>query len=360
LVEPVVGSDDGGRDRRTRERVAGVRAQLLTRPGPASAGPLELVDLPDPEPGPGEVVVAVSACAVCRTDLQLVEGDLPARRLPVVPGHQVVGRVAAVGEGVDRSRLGERVGIAWIADTCGHCRFCRSGRENLCTEARFTGWDRDGGFATRVRARAGFVYPLPDGFADLDAAPLLCGGVIGYRSLRVAGVEPGMRLGLYGFGASATCVVQVARHWGCEVHVCTRSAQERAAALELGATWAGGPTETPPVPLDAAITFAPVGEVVVAALGALDRGRIVAVNAIHLDRIPEFPYELLWWERQVRSVANVTRDDVEAFLRLAAEIPVRTRVEHHPFEDANRALARLAAGQVRGSAVLVMGSAADR
>lgn len=337
-----------------------MRAHLLTRPAPAADAPLELIERDDPEPGPGEVVVAVSACAVCRTDLQLVEGDLPARRLPVVPGHQVVGRVVAVGEGVDRARLGERVGIAWIAGTCGRCRFCRSGRENLCVEATFTGWDRDGGFATHTCARAEFVHPLPDGFADLDAAPLLCGGVIGYRSLRVAGVEPGMRVGLYGFGASATCVVQVARHWGCEVYVCTRSAREREAALELGAVWAGGSTDTPPVPLDAAITFAPVGEVVVAALGALDRGGVVAVNAIHLDRIPEFPYERLWWERQIRSVANVTRDDVRAFLAIAAEVPVRTRVEQHPFEDANVALARLAAGEVGGSAVLVMGPAPGR
>jgi alcohol dehydrogenase, propanol-preferring len=334
-----------------------VRARRLASPGRTPDGgpvPLEPVEGPDPEPAAGEVRVAVRACAVCRTDLQLVEGDLPARQLPVVPGHQVVGVIDAVGEGVDAGRVGERVGVAWIASTCGECRFCRSGRENLCERAAFTGWDRDGGYATAMTARAAFVHPLPDGFADLDAAPLLCGGVIGYRSLRVAGIEPGMRVGLYGFGASATCVIQVLRHWGCEVHVCTRSEPEQAAAVSLGARWAGGALDRPPVPLDAAITFAPVGEVVVAALGALDRGGVVAVNAIHLDRIPEFSYDRLWWERQIRSVANVTRADVREFLALAAAIPIRTRTEVHPLEGADRALARLAAGRVGGSAVLAV------
>jgi propanol-preferring alcohol dehydrogenase len=334
-----------------------VRARRLTTPGRARNGRpalLEPVDGPDPRPAPGEVRIAVRACAVCRTDLQLVEGDLPARRLPIVPGHQVVGVVDAAGDGVDDGRIGERVGVAWIASTCGTCRFCRSGRENLCERAEFTGWDRDGGYATSMTARADFVHPLPDGFADLDAAPLLCGGVIGYRSLRVAGVQPGMRVGLYGFGASATCVVQVLRHWGCEVHVCTRSEAEQQAAVALGARWVGGALDRPPVPLDAAITFAPVGDVVVAALGALDRGGVVAVNAIHLDRIPEFSYDRLWWERQIRSVANVTRADVREFLALAASIPIRTRTEVHPLADADRALARLAAGLVGGSAVLAV------
>ncbi len=334
-----------------------MHARRLTDPGRTPTGdprPLEAFDGPDPEPAPGEVRVSVSACAVCRTDLQLVEGDLPARRLPVVPGHQVVGTIDAVGDGVDATRVGERVGVAWIASTCGECRFCRSGRENLCERAAFTGWDRDGGYATALTARADFVHRLPDGFADLDAAPLLCGGVIGYRSLRVAGVEPGMRVGLYGFGASATCVIQVLRHWGCEVHVCTRSRREQEAALDLGAAWAGGALDVPPVPLDAAVTFAPVGDVVVAALGALDRGGVVAVNAIHLDRIPEFSYDRLWWERQIRSVANVTRADVRGFLDLAASIPVRTRTEIHPLDGADRALRRLAAGEVGGSAVLAV------
>lgn len=337
-----------------------MRAMLLEQPGPADGtGPLRAVDLPDPEPAAGEVLVAVRACAVCRTDLQLAEGDLAARSLPVVPGHQVVGEVVARGEGVDPALVGRRVGIAWIAGACGTCRFCRSGRENLCTAARFTGWDRHGGFAELVTADAGFVYPLPDGFDDLAAAPLLCGGVIGYRSLRIAGIGPGdggARLGLYGFGASATCVIQVARAWGIEVFVATRSTDERARALELGATWAGGYDERPPVPLDAAITFAPAGSVVVAALEAVDRGGTVAVNAIHLDRVPAFPYERLWWERSLRSVANVTRADAVAFLDLAATIPVRTRVVELPLAEANVALAALAAGDISGAAVLRPGA----
>ena len=328
----------------------------LTTPGPPrDDGPLVPSDGPVPEPAPGEVLVAVSACAVCRTDLQLVEGDLAARHLPVVPGHQVVGEVVALGDGVEHPTVGTRVGLAWIAGTCGVCRFCTTGRENLCEHARFTGWDRDGGYASHVTARADFTHPLPEGFADLDAAPLLCGGVIGYRSLGVAGVGPGSAgttLGLYGFGASATCVLQVARHWGVEVHVCTRSEREQRAALELGAAWAGGYDERPPVPLDAAITFAPVGDVVVAALEALDRGGTVAINAIHLDRVPELDYDRLWWERSIRSVANVTRADVHDFLHLAAEIPIRTRTEVLPLDEVGTALRRLEEGDVSGSFVL--------
>jgi len=331
-----------------------VRAQVLERPAPAAAGPLSLVERPRPAAGPGEVVVDVSACAVCRTDLQLCEGDLPARCLPIVPGHQVVGRIAEVGEGVDRDRFGQRVGIAWIASTCGRCRFCVSDRENLCVEARFTGWDVDGGYAEATVARADFVYPLPDEFTDEAAAPLLCGGVIGYRSLKVAEVEPRRRVGLYGFGASATVVIQVARAWECEVYVVTRSDEEQARAIDLGAVWAGGPSDEVPVPLDAAITFAPVGDVVVRALGDLDRGGVLAVNAIHLDRIPEFDYDRLWWERQLRSVANVTRRDVSEFLALAAEVGVRPTYESTRLDDANDALERLARGQVRGTSVLRM------
>jgi propanol-preferring alcohol dehydrogenase len=332
-----------------------MRAMVLDRPAPADEHPLVGVEREGAPPGPGEVRVAVAACGVCRTDLQLCEGDLPAHRLPVVPGHQVVGRVTAVGDGVDEALTGTRVGVAWIAGTCGVCRFCTTGRENLCEVATFTGWDRDGGYATELIARGDFVHPLPDGFGDLDAAPLLCGGVIGYRSLQVAGVEPGMRVGLYGFGASATCVIQVAVHWGCEVYVATRSESEQERARRLGAVWAGGYADAPPHPLDAAITFAPVGSVVVAALGALDRGGVVAVNAIHLDAVPTFDYDLLWWERQIRSVANVTRHDVRAFLGLAAEIPVRTQTEIFGLEGANDALASLAAGRIAGSAVLQTG-----
>lgn len=329
---------------------------VLDRPGPADGeGPLRLASLDDPRPGPGEVLVDVRACAVCRTDLQLVEGDLPARRLPVVPGHQVVGVVREVGDGTSADLIGRRVGIAWLAGVCGGCRFCRSGRENLCAEARFTGWDTDGGYATAVTARSEAVHLVPDGFDDHDAAPLLCGGVIGYRSLKVAGVGPassGLRLGLYGFGASASQVIQVARHWGCEIYVCTRSEREQRRAADLGATWTGGYDRRPPVPLDAAITFAPAGSVVVAALRALDRGATVAVNAIHLDHIPAFSYDDLWWERSIRSVANVTFDDVRSFLQVAAALPVRSAVEVLRLDEANLALSRLRRGDVSGALVL--------
>lgn len=329
---------------------------VLDRPGPADgSGPLRLVDVDDPRPGAGEVLVDVRACAVCRTDLQLAEGDLPARRSSIVPGHQVVGVVREVGDGTPADLIGRRVGIAWLAGVCGVCRFCRSGRENLCAEARFTGWDTDGGYATAVTARAEAVHVIPDGFADHDAAPLLCGGVIGYRSLRVAGVGPassGLRLGLYGFGASASQVIQVARHWGCEIYVCTRSEREQRRAADLGATWTGGYDRLPPVPLDAAVTFAPAGAVVVAALRALDRGATVAVNAIHLDGIPAFPYEDLWWERTIRSVANVTFDDVRSYLAVAAALPVRSSVEVVALDEANLALSRLRRGDVSGAFVL--------
>ena len=320
-------------------------------------GPLRLADRDEPLPGPGELLLRLTACAVCRTDLQLARGDLTPRHLPIVPGHQAVGRVAAVGEGVTGWSIGDRAGAYWLFGTDTTCRFCRSGRENLCESATFTGWDRDGGFAEAMVVRADVVVRLPDGFADLDAAPLLCGGVIGYRALRVSGIQPGGRLGLYGFGASALLCIQVARHWGCEVHVRARSETERQRALDLGAASVGGYDEPPPHPLDAAITTAPAGDVVVAALRAVDRGGIVAVNAIHLDRMPEFSYDLLWWERQLRSVANVTRRDAVEFMELAAAVPVRTQVELFPLEAGNEALEALAAGRIRGAAVLTTGQA---
>lgn len=329
-----------------------MRAAQLRSPG--GAGPLEIVEVPDPEPGPGEILIEVTACGVCRTDLQLADGDLEPRRLPVIPGHQVVGRVVAAGAGVSDPRPGDRAGVGWLGWVCGECRFCTSARENLCERARFTGWDRDGGFATRMTADAGFVLPLPASRSDLDLAPLLCGGVIGYRALKVSGIEPGGRLGLYGFGASALLAIQVAVHWGCEVFVVTRSEEEQRRALDLGAAWAGSYADHPPRPLDAAVTFAPVGEVVVAALGALDRGGVVAVNAIHLDRIPEFDYDLLWPERQIRSVANFTREDATEFLRLAAEIPVETVADPFGLDEANAALAAVRGGTVHGAAVLRM------
>jgi alcohol dehydrogenase, propanol-preferring len=341
-----------GRQNGWGARLRRVRAGVLTEPGPAGTGPLVVGPRHDPVAGPGEVLLQVEACGVCRTDLQLAEGDLPAHRLPIVPGHQIVGTVVAHGDDVYAPEIGARVGVAWIASTCGTCRFCLAGVENLCEFAEFTGLDVDGGFAEQVVARADFTYPLPDGVEPIDVAPLLCGGAIGYRCLRVGEVQPGAALGLYGFGASATCVIQVARHRECDVYVCTRSSAEQERARALGAAWAGGYDELPPVPLDVAITFAPVGSVVVDALRAVRRGGIVVVNAIHLDEIPAFPYELLWWERQLRSVANVTRRDVTELLALAARIPIRTQVDAFALDDVNEALARLSGGGVSGAAVV--------
>jgi len=329
------------------------RAMVLERAGPAAAGPLHPAPREPRDPGPGQLLLRVAACGVCRTDLQLCEGDLEMRARPIVPGHQIVGRVEAVGADVTGWRAGDRAGVAWLAGSDGTCDKCRSGRENLCERATFTGWDSDGGYATHALARADFALRIPDGFDDLAAAPLLCGGVIGYRSLKRSGVEPGGRLGLYGFGASALITLQIARHWGCRIFVATRSAAEQEHARSLGVEWAGGTGDRPPEPLDAAITFAPSGDVVRAALRAVDRGATVAINAIHLDRLPEMPYEELWWERRLASVANFTRADAREFLDLAARIPVRTTFETHPLEDANIALARLSRGEVRGAAVLV-------
>jgi len=333
---------------------AGAEAMVLERPAPAAEGPLRRTPREIGAPPPGMIRIRVAACGVCRTDLQLCEGDLAPRRLPVVPGHQIVGRVEAIGAGVSEWAPGDRAGVAWLAGTCGVCAFCRSDRENLCAGATFTGWDVDGGYATHATARADFAYRLPDGFDDLSAAPLLCGGIIGYRSLARSGIQPGGRLGLYGFGASALVTIQVARHWGCRVFVATRSAAERARAQALGAEWTGGYGDRPPEPLDAAITFAPSGDVVRAALQAVDRGATVAINAIHLDRLPEMPYEELWWERRLASVANFTRKDARELLDLAARIPIRTTFETLPLGDANLALDRLKRGDINGAAVLAV------
>ncbi|MGA9596219.1 MAG: zinc-dependent alcohol dehydrogenase family protein [Acidimicrobiia bacterium] len=328
------------------------RVFQLNEPGPVESRPLRATDRLDFDPEPGEVLIDVSACAVCRTDLQIVEGDVTPRQLPIVPGHQVVGTIRAIGDGVANWQPGARVGVAWLGGTCGTCRYCTTGRENLCEEARFTGWDRDGGFAETITARADFVFAIPGQFTDQQAAPLLCGGIIGYRSLKLSGIEPGGRLGLYGFGASALLAFQVARHWGCEIFVATRSRAEQQRALDMGATWAGSYHDQPQVPLDAAITFAPVGYVVVEALKAIAPGSTVAINAIHLDTVPEFPYDLLWRERSIRSVANFTRHDAREFLELAAAIPVETVVDSYPLSDVNIALAQLKQSEVSGAAVL--------
>jgi propanol-preferring alcohol dehydrogenase len=329
-----------------------MRALQVHRPGPATADPLELVDLPDPLPAAGELLLRVAACAVCRTDLQIATGDLPLHRSPVVPGHQAVGEVVAVGPGVEGWEIGDRAGTTWLAGFDGTCPFCASGRENLCRAARFTGWDVDGGFAELTTVRADVAVRVPAGLDDVAAAPLLCGGVIGYRALRLSGIGAGGRLGLYGFGASARQAIQVATHWGCEVHVASRNRRDLERATALGAVSVGGYDDPPPAPLDAVITFAPVGSVVISALRALERGGTVVVNAIHLDGIPAFSYDDLWWERSIRSVANVTRADAREFIALAEEIPIRSEVEVHDLALGNEALRRIESGEVVGAAVL--------
>ena len=318
---------------------------MLDSPGT----PLREAELPAPEPGPGQVIVEVGACGVCRTDLHVVDGELPDPKLPLVLGHQVVGRVVGGGE---RFAAGARVGIPWLGWTCGECRYCLSGRENLCDRARFTGYDLDGGYAELLVADERYCFPLPPGYDDLQAAPLLCAGLIGYRALRLSGDAE--RLGLYGFGASAHIVAQVARHEGRRIFAFTRAgdADTQSFARELGAEWAGDPSAGPPEELDAAIIFAPAGELVPAALAAIAKGGVVVCAGIHMSDIPSFCYELLWGERAVRSVANLTRRDGEELLALAPQVPVRTEVEEHSLAEANEALARLRAGAVRGAAVL--------
>ncbi len=330
-----------------------MRRQVLEAPGAVTGRPLRMANVDPLDPGTGEIVIDVAACGVCRTDLQIVEGDLAARTLPVVPGHQAVGRVAAVGAGVDGWAVGDRAGVAWLAGACGSCEYCRAERENLCADAEFAGWSSDGGYAEQIAVRADYAVHTPDGFSDVEAAPLLCGGIIGYRALKISGIRPGGRLGLYGFGASALLAMQVAAHWGCDVFVATRSPVEQERAIEMGAAWTGSYHDRPPVALDAAVTFAPAGYVVIEALKSLARGGVVAINAIHLDRIPEFGYDLLWGERQIRSVANFTRQDAAQFLALAAEIPILTIADVYPLSDANLALIRLKEGLVDGAAVLV-------
>lgn len=333
-----------------------MRRMLLREAGtPTSRGPLIEDDGAPPAPAAGEVALRVLACGVCHTDLHLVEGELAAP-LPRVPGHQVVATVESVGAGVEGVSVGERVGVGWLASTCGACRYCASGRENLCERARFTGCDVDGGYAEGMLADARFVYPLPAAFSDVEAAPLLCAGIIGYRALKLSEVKPGGRLGLFGFGASAHLAIQVASApggWSCETYVFTRSEAHRRLALELGAAWAGGAEDDPGVALDAAVSFAPAGWIVPAALARLGRGGTLAVNAVHASDIPSFAYERLYWERTVRSVANFTREDAREFLALAADIALRVETEVHPLRDANHALVRLKRGEVQGAAVLV-------
>jgi alcohol dehydrogenase, propanol-preferring len=321
---------------------------VLESPG----SPLVLRDVPVPEPGPGQLLLEVSVCAVCRTDLHVVDGELPDPKLPLVPGHQIVARVAGLGDGAGRHALGDRVGVPWLGYADGTCRYCTTDRENLCDNALFTGYQLDGGYAEYAAAREDFCFAIPDGYPDLQAAPLLCAGLIGYRSLRMAGDAE--RLGLYGFGASAHIICQVAVHQGRRVFAFVRGEDEAAKslALELGAEWAGDSLAPAPEELDAAIIFAPVGPLVPAALRASAKGATVVCAGIHMSDIPSFPYDILWGERVVRSVANLTRQDGIEFMDLAPRVPVRTEVEEFPLEHANEALDRLRAGEIRGAAVL--------
>jgi propanol-preferring alcohol dehydrogenase len=324
---------------------------VLSAPGT----PLALEEHAVPQPGPGELLLRVSACAVCRTDLHVVDGELPKPKLPLVPGHEIVGWVEAIGEGVEGVRSGARMGVPWLGWSCGECAFCRSGRENLCVRARFTGYDIDGGYAEYTVADHRYCFPIPEGYSDAEAAPLMCAGLIGYRSLRLAG--DARRIGIYGFGAAAHIVTQVARYEGRRVFAFTRRGDEEGQrfACELGAEWAGGSDDLPPEPLDAALIFAPVGALIPAALRAVDPGGVVVCGGIHMSDIPSFPYSLLWGERVVRSVANLTRADARELLALAPKVPIRTEVQRYPLERANEALSDLRAGRVRGAAVLVMG-----
>ncbi len=329
-----------------------MKACLLRAPAAIETNPLEYGDVAAPEPTSGEVLVRVRACGVCRTDLHVIEGELPPRKSPVIPGHQVVGIVERQGDNARRFGMGDRVGIAWLHRTDGTCGYCKANAENLCDNPIFTGYSVDGGYAEYLVAPEDFIYAIPAGFPDEQAAPLLCAGIIGFRSLRLSGVKAGARLGFYGFGAAAHVAIQVARHWNVEVLASTRDARHQKLALELGAAWAGGTFDEPPTKLDAAIVFAPAGEIIPAALKALKKGGVLVLGGIHMSPIPSFNYELLYQERVIRSVANNTRKDGEDFLRVAVEIPIRTRVQIFPLHEANRALNALKNDAIPGAAVL--------
>jgi propanol-preferring alcohol dehydrogenase len=329
-----------------------MKACLLRAPARIETNPLEFTGAPAPNPDKGEVLVRVHACGVCRTDLHVIEGELSPRKSPVVPGHQVVGVVEKQGEGSHRYAIGARVGVAWLHHTDGVCEYCRMGNENLCDNPTFTGYSVDGGYAEYIVAPEDFVYAIPQGFSDEQAAPLLCAGIIGFRCLRLSGIKPGGRLGFYGFGAAAHVAIQVARHWNVTAYASTRDARHQKLALELGAAWAGGTLDAPPEKLDAAIVFAPAGEIVPAALAALRKGGVLVLGGIHMSPIPSFGYDLLYQERVIRSVANNTRKDGEDFLRVAAEIPVQMHSQIFPLSEANRALNALKNDAIEGAAVL--------
>jgi propanol-preferring alcohol dehydrogenase len=330
-----------------------MKAMIVKGRAPVESRPLEPAELPVPEPQAGEVLIRVEVCGICRTDLHVVEGDLPVHRSPVTPGHQVVGEIVRLGPGTGRFRIGDRVGVAWLYASCGTCPYCRRGDENLCERPRFTGYDVDGGYGEYLAAREAFIYPIPGRVASRLAAPLLCAGIIGYRALRRSEIQRGGRLGLYGFGASAHVVIQIARHWGCEVYVATRGEKHRRLARELGASWVGGATDRPPEKLNGAILFAPVGELVPVALEALDKGGTLALAGIYMTDIPTLNYERhLFHERTLRSVTANTREDGKALLRLAEEIPITTRTELFPLAQANEALFKLKRDGIEGAGVL--------
>jgi len=331
-----------------------MKAALLLKPGPVETQPLVLTDYPAPEPGPKEILIRVKACGLCHTDLHTVEGELPLPKLPLIPGHQIVGVVERKGKEARRYEEGDRVGVPWLFSTCGKCEYCREGNENLCENARFTGLHVNGGYAQYCVASPDFAYPIPAEYPDPQAAPLLCAGIIGYRALRLSGVKPGERLGLYGFGASAHISIQIAIHWGCEVYAFTRSEEHRALAKSLGAAWAGNAEGEPPKKLHSAILFAPAGKLVPEALRVLRKGGTVALAGIHMSPIPEMAYSLIYQERGVRSVANSTRRDAQELLSLAPKIPIRTEVEAFPLELVNKALALLKESRIKGAGVLTI------
>jgi len=329
-----------------------MKAMAVHKPAPIESSPLREIELPIPEPAPGEILVRVRACGVCRTDLHVAEGDLPPRHPRIIPGHEIVGIVEKSGQGASRFDVGARVGIAWLRETCGRCAYCLRGRENLCLSALFTGWDRDGGYAEYAVVSEDFAYSIPAAIGDEEAAPLLCAGIIGYRAIKRAEIKPGATVGLYGFGGSAHLALQVLRYWKCRVFVMSRGGVHRDLAMALGAEWIGAADERPPAPLDAAILFAPAGNLVAPAIAALDRGGILAIAGIYLSQIPPLDYELLFQEREIRSVTANTRADGQEFLKIAGEIPIRTSTVAFALADANRALTMLKHDQIKGAAVL--------
>lgn len=331
-----------------------MKAMLLRGPRPAHENPLDEVEIQQPQPGPKELLLKVAACGVCHTDLHTVEGELPLPRLPLVPGHQIVARVEALGPGASRFEIGDRVGVPWLHRTCGECEYCKRNLENMCEKAQFTGYNVDGGYAEYAVAHEEYAYVIPEAFSDAEAAPLLCAGVIGYRALRLSDVKPGGRLGLFGFGASAHVAIQIARHWNCEVYVFTRSSEHMELARRLGASWTGTAKDNAPAKITNAVLFAPVGELVHDALRALDKGGTLAINAIYLSPIPEMDYGLIYDERTVRSVTAGTRRDAEDLLEVAAEVPVKTEVETFPLKDANKALILMKESKIRGAGTLLI------